>query len=105
MKGDYEEFYALKAAKNKANSSLSLQLRSGQALSSVEWSQTPGFGWESDNSGCVAGRLLPRVGRETRRVGRNFPVCHVLITSMLIGCIMAKTLLDIGAATNCPDLL
>jgi len=39
MKGDYEEFDALKAAKNKANSSLSLQLRSGQALSNVEWSQ------------------------------------------------------------------
>src|SRR4030042_3495464 len=28
----------------------------------------PAFGRKSDNSGCVAGRLLPRVGRETDRM-------------------------------------
>jgi hypothetical protein len=46
-------------------------------------SQSPAFGRKSDNSGCVAGRLLPRVGRDTRRMGRKFPVCCVLISSVL----------------------
>ena len=40
-KGDYEEFCGFGRRKNKANSkpiqSMSLQLRSGQALSAVEW--------------------------------------------------------------------
>jgi len=46
-------------------------------------SQSPAFGRKSDNSGCVAGRLLPRVGREARSVGRNSPFYRGLITSAL----------------------
>jgi len=50
MKGDYEEFHALKEAKNKANS-----------------------------------KPIGGIGRKsgTRWVGRNFPVCWVLISSAL----------------------
>jgi len=40
-----------------------------QSLNKVEWSQIPAFGRNSDNSGSVAGCLLPRVCRETRRMG------------------------------------
>ena len=38
-KGDYEEFYAFGRRKNKANSKPNKLV-----LSSVEWSQLPGFG-------------------------------------------------------------
>jgi len=55
----------MKAAKKQSQFKL--------VLSVVEWSQMPPFGRKSealssksDNSGCVAGRLLPRVDRETR---------------------------------------
>jgi len=60
MKGYYEDFHALDRRKNKANSK-------------PNKANMPVFGWKSevrnpkpDNSCCVAGCLLPRVGRETR---------------------------------------
>src|SRR4030042_3359809 len=59
----------------------------GQHKNKANQSQLPAIGWKSDNSGCLAGRLLPRVGRETRRVGRNSSVWRFLrgkVTLMLI---------------------
>ena len=59
----------------------------GQRKNKANQSQLPAIGWKSDNSGCLAGRLLPRVGRETRRVGRNSSVWRFLlvkVTLMLI---------------------
>ena len=52
--GYFNDFVRFWAVKNKAN--------------------LPAFGRKSDNSGFIAGRLLPRVGREIRRKALSYGI-------------------------------
>jgi len=59
MEGIYEEFYALRAAKKQS------QTKPNKANMPAIGRKSEARSPKSDNSGCVAARLLPRVGRET----------------------------------------
>ena len=58
----FSEFSALSVANEKCKTSLSLQLCSGQALSSVEWSQFPrGSKWQRHTGTKLIGLVLTSV--------------------------------------------
>ena len=62
---DYEEFHALKTAKKQS------QFKANPPGRNCRTGFMEGFGWIPDNSGCLAGRLLPLVGREISGWGKT----------------------------------